>query len=344
MSNLLLHMMLAALIAGVVTVAATPLVKKLAFHFGVVRAPRHRDAHTEPTPLWGGLALFVGFLVSFLCLRAFVGQEVTVTSVGADRHPILGILLGGAIVAFAGMLDDHPKYELPPRYQAAALLLGGLVAALFGARIEGITNPFAPLPVAGQPYTATNYFEIPYGISLLVTMAWVFLAAKTFDFLDGLDGLAAGVCAIAATTMGLMAAAGPSPDVAVALLAAALVGACIGFLRHNYNPASVFMGTVGSQFLGFVLATLAVVGAFKVQAAISLVIPLLVLGVPVFDGIYVVLRRIAKKKKPTEADRTHIHHRLRDLGLSVKGAVWAIYGLTTGCCLLALFLAWKWAR
>jgi UDP-GlcNAc:undecaprenyl-phosphate GlcNAc-1-phosphate transferase len=104
------------------------------------------------------------------------------------------------------------------------------------------------------------------------------------------------------------------------------------------------MGTVGAQFLGFILAMLAVIGTFKVQAAISLVIPLLVLGVPVFDGLYVIGRRLVTRKKATEADRTHIHHRLRDRGMSVRAAVWAIYGLTAACCVIALMLAWKWAR
>ncbi len=126
-------------------------------------------------------------------------------------------------------------------------------------------------------------------------------------------------------------------------MAAALGGSCIGFLRHNYNPASIFMGTVGAQFLGFVLASLSIVSAIKIPTAISIVIPLLVLGVPVFDGLYVVGRRVLLRQKATVADRTHIHHRLRDRGLSVKQAVWAIYALTALCCLIALSLAWMWA-
>lgn len=339
MTLLLQKMGLAALLAAVITILVTPLVKTLAFRAGVVRAPRSRDAHQQPMPLWGGIALFVGFTVTVLVLRPVAGQELAV-AVGKGEHPILGILLGGTLVAVMGLLDD--KYDLSPKIQATSLLLGGLIAALLGARVPGITNPLALLPSGAQAYTSEQWFPLAFPVSVLVTIIWVFVAAKTFDFLDGLDGLAAGVCAISATTMGLMAAS--KGEVAVALMAAALVGACVGFLRHNYNPASIFMGTVGSQFLGFMLAALSIVGAFKLPAAISVVVPLLVLGVPVFDGLYVIGRRISRGQKPQIADKTHIHHRLLDLGLNAKQAVWAVYGLTAGSCLIALLLAWNWAR
>ena len=144
-------------------------------------------------------------------------------------------------------------------------------------------------------------------------------------------------------TMGLMAAFSRTPEPTVALLAAATFGAAIGFLRYNFNPASIFMGTVGSYFLGFMLSMLAVVGAFKVPVAAAVFLPLIVLGVPVFDGIYVMGRRKVQGKKLTEADNTHIHHRLTERGLTVKQAVWAIYGLTFTTCLIALLLVW-WGR
>jgi UDP-GlcNAc:undecaprenyl-phosphate GlcNAc-1-phosphate transferase len=344
MTLLLRQMAIAALVSGIITVLLTPLVKRLATGAGVVRAPRARDAHQKPTPLWGGLAMFAGFIATVLLMRLFTGDSLAVARSG--EHPILGILAGGTLIAVVGLLDD--KYDLSAKAQIAGLLLGGLLAALLGVRINGITNPFVPLDPAGG-YTFQNYYDL-HGHRLLgvplsypVTMIWVFLVAKTFDFLDGLDGLAAGVCAISATTMGLLAAA--QGDSAVALLAAALVGACVGFLRHNYNPASIFMGTIGAQFLGFVLAALAVVGAFKIPAAISVFIPLLVLGVPVFDGLFVIAKRLWLRQDPTLPDRTsHIHHRLRNRGLSTRQTVWAIYGLTASFCLLALLLAWKFTR
>ena len=340
-TSLLLKMGFAALFAAIIVVLTTPLVKRLAVRFGVIREVRGRDSHEHPIPLWGGLAMVAGFFVTVLLLRPLAGQELTL-AVGRGEHPILGILLGASLVAAFGLMDD--KGDLKPWQQMFSLLGGGLIAALLGARIEGITNPFAPLAgVNGHGvYTSQNYIELSKTFSVLVTMVWIFLVSKTFDFLDGLDGLAAGVCAIAATTLGLVAAA--RGEIAVALMAAALGGSCLGFLRHNYNPASIFMGTVGAQFLGFVLATLSIVGASKIPAAISIVIVLLVLGVPVFDGLYVVGRRVLLRQKATVADRTHIHHRLRDRGMSVKQAVWAIYGLTAVCCCVALALAWMWAR
>ncbi len=332
-TSLLLKMGFATLFAALIAMAVTPLAKKLAFRFGVIREVRGRDSHEHPIPLWGGVAMVAGFVITVLLLRPLAGQELTFT-VGRGEHPILGILLGSLLVAAVGLWDD--KGDLKPWQQMLSLLVGGLIAALLGVRIAGITNPFASV-MQGEPW-----LPLPPLLSLLVTMAWIFLVAKTFDFLDGLDGLAAGVCAIAATTLGLIAAT--KGEVAVALMAAALGGSCIGFLRHNYNPASIFMGTVGAQFLGFVLASLAIVGASKIPAAISIVIPLLVLGVPVFDGLYVVGRRVLLRQKATVADRTHIHHRLRDRGMSVKQAVWAIYSLTALCCLIALALVLMWAR
>ena len=216
------------------------------------------------------------------------------------------------------------------------LLLGGFVAASLGARIDGVTNPFAP-PGAGGVYDARNY--VPLGaLAVPLTMCWYFIATKTFDFLDGLDGLASGVCAIAATTMGLIAAA--KGEAAVALMAFALAGACIGFLRHNYNPATIFMGSVGSFSLGFVLAGLAVVGTAKIPTILAVVVPGLVLGVPILDGFRVAVVRLVGGKNPLAADKTHIHHLLRDRGMTVRQAVWTIYGITAAGCVAALLLVY----
>jgi UDP-N-acetylmuramyl pentapeptide phosphotransferase/UDP-N-acetylglucosamine-1-phosphate transferase len=332
MNALLVKMGLAAGVAALLTLLVVPAVKRLAHRYGAIREVRNRDVHDRPIPLWGGVAMFFGWLVTVLLMRPLAGQEFAV-AVGKGEHPILGIILGAAVVAAVGMLDD--KKDLSPKWQTLALLLGGFVAAVLGARIDGVTNPLSLFDGTydARDWTPLGHWAIP------VTMVWVFVAAKTFDFLDGLDGLAAGVCAIAASTMGLIAAS--RGEAGVALMAAALVGACFGFLRYNYNPASIFMGTVGSYFLGFVLAGLAVVGTVKVPATLAVFVPLLVMGVPVLDAVYVVIRRILRGASPTQADRTHIHHRLRDRGLTVRQAVWVIYGLTLGGCLAALLLVWN---
>ncbi len=332
MNKILLPMAVAALLAGTLTALITPLVKALALRFGAVGKIRARDSHTQETPLWGGLAIFIGFAAVLLLLRPLLVGEQFALPVGKGEHPIAGILLGGAIVAAIGLWDD--KKDLHPFVQMGGLALGGFVAASLGARIDGITNPFAP-PGADGVYNARNYIDLR-SLSVPLTMCWYFVATKTFDFLDGLDGLASGVCAIAATTMGLMAAA--RGEATVALMAFALAGACIGFLRHNYNPASIFMGSIGSFFLGFVLAGLAVVGTAKIPTILAVIVPGLVLGVPIFDGFRVAIVRLLGGKNPLKADKTHIHHLLRDRGLSVKQAVWTIYGITATCCLAALLL------
>ncbi|MBB6051532.1 glycosyltransferase family 4 protein [Armatimonas rosea] len=349
--NLLTLMASATALACVVTILLTPLAKRLAERFGVVRVPRVRDAHHKATPLWGGTAIVVGFFAAYVALRLFTNvpfdKSTPDKSVGGSadllRHPIVGILLGALIVSVIGALDDMPSIGpkdaegkskgLSPTLQILGLLFAGLVAALFGARIEGVTNPFPNLIHVG-PYLSLGWLSIP------LTMVWVLGATKFFDFLDGMDGLAAGVSAIAAMTMGVMAAFSHNPDPAVALLAAATFGAALGFLRYNYNPASIFMGTVGSYFLGFMLSMLAVVGALKVPVAAAIFLPGIVLGVPVFDGLYVIRKRAVQGKKLTEADQSHLHHRLTERGLSVKQAVWIIYGLTFVTCLIALLLVW----
>lgn len=328
---LLQQMAIAATVAGVVTAITTPLVRRVAIAFGVVRVARVRDSHSEPTPLWGGIAIIIGFLCAFALIRILWVPTLAHGFEPSKQHPILGILLGSLLVAFVGLMDD--KGNLKPWQQMLSLLTGGLIAALLGARINGITNP-----ING------GWIQLPIPVSIISTMAWIFLAAKTFDFLDGLDGLASGICAICATTMGLMAVSMRSSDAVVALLAAALAGSAIGFLRHNFNPASIFMGTVGAQFLGFLLASLAVIGAFKVPATISVIVPICVLGVPIMDAFYVIFRRIVTKAPLRDADQSHIHHRLRRSGFTVTQAVWMIYALTAGTCIVALFLALRWGQ
>lgn len=338
MNAILLNMVYAAVISGIITALITPFVKTMALRFQAVREVRARDSHESEMPLWGGLAMFIGFAAVVLLMRPLLTHHEYALSVGKGEHPIAGIMIGAAIVAIIGLLDD--KIDLKPWQQMGGLLLAGFVAASLGARIDGITNPFAP-PSPSGAYDARNYIDLGV-FAVPLTMLWYFIATKTFDFLDGLDGLASGVCAIAATTMGLIAAA--KGDEGVALMAFALAGACIGFLRHNFNPATIFMGSVGSFFLGFVLAGLAVIGTAKIPTILAVVVPGLVLGVPILDGFRVAAVRVLRGKNPLAADKTHIHHLLREWGLSVKQAVWVIYGLTAAGCIAALLLVYTLTR
>jgi UDP-GlcNAc:undecaprenyl-phosphate GlcNAc-1-phosphate transferase len=280
------------LIAMVVAGLVTPAVRAFAARMGVIDQPDERRMHRQPTPRWGGIAVYLAFWAAVIPMAMWTKTW---------SSALTAILALGTLIALAGMYDD--RRSIPPLWQMAILLGAGMALVLFGIRIEGVTHPLAPL----MPGEYRPEYWVPLGMwSLPLTALWVFVVTKTVDAIDGLDGLAAGVAAISASTLTLMAVS--EGQLTVAIPAAALAGACVGFLRHNINPASIFMGTVGAQFIGFVLATLAVVGTFKVAATVSVLVPLLVLGVPLFDAFFVVSRRVLARQPLHKADLRHFHH------------------------------------
>ena len=316
------------IVALAVAWAVTPFVLHLAWKKGALAHPRARDVHTQPTPRWGGIAIYLGVVLAVVF--TVTARHIITGGEAGWTWQLVGILLAGTMIALVGIIDDVK--DLRALFQIIGIVSAGVVLIAFGVRIEGLTIPF--LQVEAGSWAGVNLAFWP---SILVTLFWVFLVTKTVDAIDGLDGLAAGVCASSAATLGLMAAASNQPGgPSVALLAAAVAGACIGFLRYNYNPAKIFMSTVGAQFLGLMLAAISIVGTFKVAAAISVAVPVLVLGVPIFDYGIVILRRLANKAPLTMADRRHLHHRLLDRGLSQRQAVWVIYGCTVVMCGVAL--------
>jgi UDP-GlcNAc:undecaprenyl-phosphate GlcNAc-1-phosphate transferase len=316
------------IVALAVAWVVTPFVLHLAWKKGVLAHPRDRDVHTEPTPRWGGIAIYLGVMIAVVFT---VSARHLITGGEAGwTWQLAGILLAGTAMAAIGLVDDVK--DLRALFQIFGIVCAGVILIAFGVRIEGLTIPFEQ--VKPGSWAGINLAFWP---SVLITLFWVFVVTKTVDAIDGLDGLAAGVCAISAATLGLMAAASNQPGgPSIALLAAAVAGACIGFLRYNFNPAKIFMSTVGAQFLGLMLAAISIVGTFKVAAAISVAVPVLVLGVPIFDYGIVIMRRLANKAPLTKADRRHLHHRLLDRGLSQRQAVWVIYGCTIVLCGAAL--------
>ncbi len=298
------------LIAMLATTLLTPAVRRFATRMGVIDQPDARRVHRKPTPRWGGIAIYLGFWAAVVPMALWL-------DLWSDA--LAAILVLGTVIALFGMYDD--KKQAPPLWQMAVLLGAGIALTWFGIRILGVTHPLAPL----MPGQYRPEYWVPLGLwSVPVTALWVFVVTKTVDAIDGLDGLAAGVAAISASTLTLMAVA--EEQMTIAVPAAALAGACIGFLRHNMNPASIFMGTVGAQFIGFVLATLSVVGTFKVAAAISVLVPLLVLGVPFLDAFFVVSRRIVARQPLHKADMRHFHHWLVGR-LGHRRAVIVIWGI-----------------
>jgi UDP-GlcNAc:undecaprenyl-phosphate GlcNAc-1-phosphate transferase len=322
----------------------TPMARKLAVRCGAVAIPRDRDVHKQPLPKWGGLAMVAAFLITLGLVFTYsvvrdAGMHLPSPWNAHHLRQFAGIVSAAILIAVVGAIDD--KWEISALWQSVALVAAGTILVVLGVRIEGISNPFyAPPPNWHHVYDPRSWVPFPFWFSALATIVWVFVVSKTVDFIDGLDGLAAGVSGICALTLAFMSAvSAQNGQYEVTIMAAALVGVCAGFLKYNFNPASIIMGTVGAQFLGFVLAAIAIAGTIKIAATVSVALPLLVLGVPIGDGIRVVFQRILKNTPAYLPDKTsHIHHILINRCLSQKKAVLLIYSITAGCCLIAFVL------
>ena len=299
---------LAVLSAFVVAWLLTPQVIKLAFKLGAVDQPDSRKVHSRTMPRMGGLGIFIAFLLPMLA----VFQLDT---------PYLGIIIGAMIIFITGMLDD--LYDLSPWLKLLGQALAAAVAIYFGLVIHFVTNPF-------DGALSLGYFSLP------LTFLWIVGVTNAVNLIDGLDGLAAGVSGIAASTMGIIALVQGQP--VVALAAFILVAAILGFLPYNMYPARTFMGDCGSNFLGFVLACLAIMGTAKSAAVISLFVPIVILGIPIFDTFFAIIRRINKKAPIFMPDKDHLHHRLMALGMSHRRTVWIIYGISGFFGATAVFL------
>ncbi len=295
--NFILRVGLALLSAAVLSFAVTPLVKRLAQKVGAMDVPTDgRRMHHHPIPRMGGLAIFIAFLASVLI---FAYPEI-------DRE-IRGILLGAVIIVILGVLDDIITLHAGLKF--VVQILAAVLVVLHGCRIEH----FVGLHLA-------DWLSYP------VSVVWIVAITNAVNFIDGLDGLAAGVSAISAGAMLVVALL--VGDFMSAVMLAAIVGACVGFIPYNFNPAKIFMGDTGSTFLGFMLSTISIYGLFKMYAIISFAVPFLVLGLPIFDICFAVVRRVSHGQSPMHADRGHVHHRLIDMGFSQKQAVAISYMLS----------------
>ncbi len=287
----------AALLIAFIT---TPVVKSLAERVGAVDVPKdNRRMHDHPIPRMGGLAIFLGFLLSTL---VFVPLS----------QSLRGMLLGAILIVILGIFDDI--YALPALPKLLVQIVAALIAVFHGNVIEVVSNPNL---FSDNPYWVLGAWSVP------VTVIWIVAITNAVNLIDGLDGLAVGVAAISSLTM-LVIAMLVSENV-VALTMAALAGGCIGFMPYNQNPAKIFMGDTGSTFLGFVLATVSIQGLFKFYTIISFAVPFLMLGLPLFDTCFAILRRISKGQNPMSPDRSHVHHRLIDMGFNQKQAVGILY-------------------
>lgn len=308
-----LGLLLSFVIAFAVSYAATPFIKILAYRVGALDRPdKNRHVHKKTTPLLGGLAIFYGFVVSILTLC-----QIDIS--------VRGMILGSLIIVITGIFDDIRP--LHPLVKLAGQVLAAVVIVLHGIIIYRVSVP---------------NFIVPEGVlelgvlSVPVTLVWIIIVTNAVNLIDGLDGLAAGVSSIASTTLFIIALITAETD--IALITAALAGACFGFLPYNFNPAKIFMGDTGAMFLGFILSVVSIMGTFKAYAVVSFVVPFLVLGLPLFDTGFAILRRIKNRKPIMGADRGHLHHRLLDMGLNQRQTVGILYLISSVLGLSAIVL------
>ncbi|MFY9720784.1 MAG: MraY family glycosyltransferase [Candidatus Cybelea sp.] len=309
-------------IAAVVCLLATPLIVRLANRLGIVDADGdERRMHDSPKPRVGGIAVFFGFSFAlFAVLGVSMGSPFTLLP-SIDQfdavHRLVGLLFGSLLIVGVGVWDD--VMQMRPRNKLVAQIVVALVSMMYGFIIPGITNPFDRNP-------GTNWIDFPLWAGVPLTLIWYVGMMNAINFLDGLDGLLAGVAAISSVFLFVIALLHGNP--VVALVVIALAGAALGFLPYNFNPARIILGDAGSLFIGYVFATVSIIGASKTAIAISVVVPLLVLALPVLDTVAAIVRRASSGKRITEADRGHFHHQLIfRFGLNVRQAVLLLYAV-----------------
>ena len=298
----------AFLVAALIAFAVTPPVARLARRMGVLHQPRDRDLHDRPVPGLGGLAILAAVVVAALIFLP-AGKETR------------GIVAGAIAIALIGAVDDarpgglHPLVKLAGQFAAAAIPVWSEV------RVENMTLPFVdPIDLGSWGYP--------------LTLVGIVAVMNVVNFTDGADGLAAGVCTIAAGTFAIIALSLDRVDAGI--LAALTAGAAVGFLLHNFHPASIFMGDAGSNLLGLLLACVAIQGVLKTAAVVALFFPLLILAVPALDATFVIAKRIKHGRPVYSADRWHFHHRFANIGFSQRRTVLYLYGWTLSLAALAL--------
>ncbi|KAA0566129.1 glycosyltransferase family 4 protein [Rossellomorea aquimaris] len=301
-------LILTLIICFLLTLGITPFVKKFAYKVGATDQPNVRKVHQKIMPRLGGLAIYIGFIAGFLILR--------------PDDPYAGaIILGSAVILLTGMADDI--FDLSPRLKLLGQLTAAFTVVLGGVQIEFINLPFGGVLEFGM-------FSIP------ITILWIVGITNAINLIDGLDGLAAGVSTIGLATIGFMAML--KGDVFVMSLALILIVSTLGFLYFNFHPAKIFMGDTGALFLGYMIAVLSMLG-FKNVTMISLIVPLIILGVPISDTFFAIIRRIVNKSPLSAPDKSHLHHCLLRIGFTHKQTVIIIYAIAAMFSLAAIIFS-----
>jgi UDP-GlcNAc:undecaprenyl-phosphate/decaprenyl-phosphate GlcNAc-1-phosphate transferase len=298
----------AFILACLVVLCCTPVVKAIGLKSGYVDLPNPRKVHQRPMVRLGGVSIFIGNIVALLLVWWSGGFGVLPTAADAQ---IWGVTFGGLAFFLIGLADD--LFTLPPLLKLVVQFAVATWVWTWGVKVKVLAIPWFG-------FVDLGWLSLPF------TTTWLVGVANAINFIDGLDGLAAGVSGIAAVVMLVVSLFMNQP--AAALLAAALAGGALGFLRYNFNPAQIFMGDGGSYFMGFTLAGIGVIGLVKGLTTVAVLLPVLILAVPIVDTAAVVVDRLIRGKSPFSADKRHIHHRLLKAGLSQRVIVLFIYVMT----------------
>lgn len=303
------------LISFALTLLLTPLAGKLAFKLGAVDRPSKRKIHKNIIPRFGGLSIFISFIVAVIP-AIILAKNFGIKLSGRETVALYGILFGGSLIALLGFFDDLKG--MPAVAKLAGQIVASGVAVYFGAQILFVSTPFTKILLLGA-------WAVP------VTIIWMVSITNAINLIDGLDGLASGITMIAAATLFVVSIKMGQMDSAILL--AALIGTSAGFLRYNFFPASIFLGDSGSLFFGFMLACASIVGVLKSTLVIALVIPIVVLGIPIYDTATAIIRRAITGRPIFEADKKHLHHRLLKAGFNQRQVVVLIF---VACIILAV--------
>lgn len=294
---------IALILSFVMSLILTPQVKKIALNHNIIDKPNERKVHSKIMPRMGGLAIYLAFAFTYSILIIFDLFEPV--------RFIDAFMIGALIVVITGVLDD--KFQIKPIYKLIGQFIAALIVVFYGGKVHVINMPWFD-----------GSFELGW-LSIPITILWIVGVSNAVNLIDGLDGLAAGVSMIAATS--LLVVSLLMGNMVVALILVALVGAILGFLFFNFHPAKIFMGDTGSLFLGYSLATLSLL-EFKQVTMITFIVPIIILGVPIADTIFAIIRRMVNKVPITMPDKNHLHHRLLQKGYSHRKSVLIIYAIS----------------
>ncbi len=320
---------IAFLLAFIVTFMTTPYTIKIAQKIGAVDIPKDkRRMHKKAMPKFGGPAVILGFLVSIIYLLIVMSMEHTINLFGIEQYgkKIIGMLLGIGVISIICIIDDIKTIK--PITKLLGQIIAAIVVVSFGVRIGDISLPFL---------NTTQPNEL---FSIIITIIWIVGVTNAINLIDGLDGLSSGISVISSISLLIIFVLNGSPLVSIILITA-LAGALVGFLPFNFAPAKTFLGDTGSNFLGFSLSIISILGMAKTYTIAVIVLPLIVLGLPIFDTIWAIIRRLIKGKSIKaifKADKGHLHHKLVARGFSQKQAVLILYGISATFGIFAVIL------